>query len=362
MGRQSMSSGTRSPRVVLPAELDLAQLRRRLLEAAALVAALVLVALLAPGLGGVRDQLARAAPGWLAAAVVLEVLSCLSYVLGFRPVFCPQMSRRTTAELALSELGVGSIVPAAGAGGLALGVWALRRSGLSAERIATRTVAFFVIKGMANWVAVAVVGLVAAAGLAGPHLSLALTLVPALIAIAGIVLVFSLPWLSRRWAPRPHAPGAGRGRRAVTQLLMSLPEGVREARRLLRSGNPAVIVGSLGYWAFDNAVLWACFKALGYHVPLVVVLLAYLIGQLGGILPLPGGVGGVDGGLIGTFVVYGTPFAAATAAVLIYRLILFWVPLILAVPAFVGLRRGLNRPDRPDLCADPVAATAALTR
>jgi uncharacterized protein (TIRG00374 family) len=361
MGRQSMGSGTTEPGVVLPAELDLAQLRRRVLEAVALLAALVLVALLAPGLGQVRHHLARAAPGWLAAGVLLEVLSCLSYVLMFRPVFCPQMSRRTTAELALSELGVGSIVPAAGAGGLALGVWALRRSGLSPNRIATRTVAFFLIKGMANWVAVAVVGLVAAAGLARPHLSLALTLVPAAIAIAGIALVFSLPWLSRRWAPRTHAPGAGRARRAVTQLLVSLPEGVREGGRILRSGNLAVILGSLGYWAFDNAVLWACFKALGYHVPLVVLLLGYLIGQLGGILPLPGGVGGVDGGLIGALVVYGTPFAAATAAVLVYRLILFWVPLILAVPAFVGLRRGLNRPDRPDLCVDPVAATAALT-
>jgi uncharacterized protein (TIRG00374 family) len=361
MGPQSTSSGTKIPRVQLPSELDPARLRRRVLEAVALLATLVLIALLAPGLGQVRDHLARAAPGWLAMAIGLEILSCLSYVLMFRPVFCPQMSRRTTTELALSELGVGSIIPAAGAGGLALGVWALRRSGLSPERIATRTVAFFLVKSLANWVAVAVVGLVAATGLAGPRLSLALTLVPALIAIGGIVLVFSLPWLSRRWAPRTQTPGAGRARRAITHLLISLPEGVREAGRLLRSGNLAVILGSLGYWAFDNAVLWACFNALGYHVPLVVVLLGYLIGQLGGILPLPGGLGGVDGGLVGTFVVYGTPLAAATAAVLIYRLILFWVPLVVAVPAFVGLRRGLNRPDRPDLCADPADPSPALT-
>jgi uncharacterized membrane protein YbhN (UPF0104 family) len=69
------------------------------------------------------------------------------------------------------------------------------------------------------------------------------------------------------------------------------------ARRLLRSGNPAVILGSLGYWAFDNAVLWACFKALGYHVPLVVVLLGYLIGQLGGILSRPGGAGAASAAL-----------------------------------------------------------------
>jgi uncharacterized protein (TIRG00374 family) len=103
-------------------------------------------------------------------------------------------------------------------------------------------------------------------------------------------------------------------------------------------------------------VLWATFHAVGATVPLTVVLMGYLIGQLGGLLPIPGGVGGIDGGLIGTLVVYGAPAAATTAAVLAYRVILFWLPLIVGGAAFASLRKGLNRPDRPDLCWTPSAA------
>jgi uncharacterized protein (TIRG00374 family) len=78
--------------------------------------------------------------------------------------------------------------------------------------------------------------------------------------------------------------------------------------------------------------------------------MGYLIGQLGGLLPLPGGVGGIDGGLIGTLVVYGAPAAATVAAVLAYRLILFWLPLVGGSIAFALLRRALDRAERPDLC------------
>ncbi|HEX6389363.1 MAG TPA: flippase-like domain-containing protein, partial [Solirubrobacteraceae bacterium] len=113
-----------------------------------------------------------------------------------------------------------------------------------------------------------------------------------------------------------------------------------------------LIAGAIGYWAFDNAVLWATFQAFGADVPLTVVLMGYLIGQLGGLLPLPGGVGGIDGGLIGTLIVYGAPAAATGAAVLLYRVILFWLPLLGGAIAFNSLRRGLERPDRPDLCRE----------
>jgi uncharacterized protein (TIRG00374 family) len=97
---------------------------------------------------------------------------------------------------------------------------------------------------------------------------------------------------------------------------------------MVRSRNVLVIVGALGYWAWDNAVLWATFQAFDYSPPITVILMGYLIGQLGGLLPLPGGLGGIDGGLIGTLIVYGTPAAVTVAAVLVYRVILFWLPLL----------------------------------
>src|SRR3954452_12563267 len=136
----------------LPDDFAPRRLLRRLLEAAALLVVVVLVALLAPGLGQVRDRLADASPGWLVLAVAFEALSCMSYVLMFRAVFCRRISWRTSAEIGWAELAAGSLVPASGAGGLALGAWILRRGGMSVDHIARRSVAFFLVKSSVNFV------------------------------------------------------------------------------------------------------------------------------------------------------------------------------------------------------------------
>jgi uncharacterized membrane protein YbhN (UPF0104 family) len=331
----------------LPPELEPRRLRRRLLQVLALLAVIVLVALLAPGLGEVRQRLEGAAAGWLAVAVAFEALSCWSYVLMFRRVFCPRMSWRTSAQIGWSELAAGSLVPASGAGGLALGAWILHRGGMPADRIARRSVAFFLIKSSVNFVAVAVLGAAMAVGLFGPDLSLLLTALPAALSIVVIALVLAIPRLG---PSREPGPGASKMRRAVAAVRRSVIGGAAEAVALLRTRDWTVIAGSIGYWAFDNAVLWATFKAVGADVPLSVVLMGYLIGQLGGLLPLPGGVGGIDGGLIGTLIVYGAPAASTVAAVLAYRLILFWLPLIGGAIAFASLRRALDHAERRDLC------------
>ena len=120
-------------------------------------------------------------------------------------------------------------------------------------------------------------------------------------------------------------------------------DGVGEAGRLLKQRDPLLIGGAIGYWFFDNLVLLATFHAFGLSPPLIIVLMAYLCGQLGGILPLPGGIGGIDGGLIGTLIVYGIPVAEATAAVLAYRVVLFWIPLLMGIPALVLPAPGARR-------------------
>ena len=336
----------------LPEGLDDRRLRRRAVRIVGVLVVVGLVAALAPGLGEVRDRLAAARPGWLALAVLLELLSCLSYVLMFRPIFCRRMSRRTSYELAMSELAVGSLVPASGAAGLAFGAWALRKGGMPAEDIARRTVAFFVLKSAANFVAVAVIGTAMWLGL-GPEKSPFLTLVPALLAMLAIAAVALVPLLAARLSSREGDASHG-WRRWLASAGDALGAGVREAGRVIRRRDLRVIAGSLGYWAFDNAVLWACFRAFGESPPITLVLMGYLLGQLGGLLPIPGGIGGIDGGLFGALVVYGLPAAATAAAILAYRVILFWLPLVLGGAAFLSLRKGLQDPNRPDIC-DPLA-------
>jgi uncharacterized membrane protein YbhN (UPF0104 family) len=340
-------------RVQMPSEFNPRRLVRRAAEIAAVLAIVGLVVLLAPGLGEVRDRLEGARPEWIALAVVFEALSGVSYVLMFRPIFCEHMRWRTSWEIAWSELAMGSLVPASGAGGLALGAWILHEGGMPGERIARRSVAFFLIKSSVNFVAVAVLGTALAFGLFGPDLSLWLTAAPAAASLLVIGLVLLIPRLG---LGRPPGPDAGRVRRGVAAARRALVHGTGEAVEILRSRNRLVLVGALGYWVWDNAVLWATFHAFGSAPALTVILMGYLIGQLGGLLPLPGGLGGIDGGLLGTLVVYGTPVATTAAAILAYRVILFWLPLIIGGIAFASLRRGLNRPDRPDLCAVPAAA------
>ena len=336
----------------MPEEFEPRRLARRTLHIVAALVVAGLVLLLAPGLGEVRDLLTEARPGWVVLGVVFEALSCVSYVLLFRPVFCQSMPWRTSWEIGLSELGAGSIVPASGAGGLALGAWILREGGMPPQQIASRSVAFFIIKSSVNFVAVAVLGTLLALGVLGPELSPWLTAVPAAGALLVIAAVLVVPRLGMGG---PVPADATRTRRAMREVRKALVGGTREAVRLVRSRNLLVIVGTVGYWAWDNAVLWATFHAFGYSPPITIILMGYLIGQLGGLLPLPGGLGGIDGGLIGTLIVYGAPAAATAAAVLTYRVILFWLPLLAGAVAFISLRRALNRPDRPELCAVPAA-------
>ena len=131
------------------------------------MAALAILLIVGPGLGGVRSQLSHASPVWIGTAVVLEVCSCLAYVVLFRAVFCPRMSWRLSYQIGMAEQAANSLLPVSGAGGLALGAWALRRGGMSAEYIGRRTVAFFFLTSLANVGAVIVFASLYALGVLG---------------------------------------------------------------------------------------------------------------------------------------------------------------------------------------------------
>ena len=344
------------PSEELPQEFQSRNLQRRALQAIALLGLLVAVFLLAPGLGDVRDLLVKASPDWLVLATLLEGLSFLSYLFMFGPVFCTGLSRRRSWQIAGSELAMGSLVPASGAGGLALGAWVLHRGGMGGERIARRSVAFFIIKSGVNFVAVALIGAAMAVGLLGPDVSLWLTALPAAAAALSIVAVAALPRIGPGEQPDPDA---SRSRRWVAATRRAVIEGTVEAGKILRAGRPGVIGGSIGYWAFDNAVIWATFHAFGVSPPLTVILMGYLIGQLGGLLPIPGGIGGIDLGLIGCLIAYGAPAAPTAAAVLAYRIILFWLPLVLGGVAFEMLRRDMPSGQEFTACAPAIARQSA---
>lgn len=346
--RSDRSPASGSGRSELPEQFESATLKRRALQALAAIGVVGAIVLLAPGLGEVREELGSAQPAWLGLAASLEALSFASYVVMFAPVFCGQIGWRRSWQIAGSELAVGSLVPASGAGGLALGAWVLHRGGMGADRIARRSVAFFLIKSSVNFIAVALLGTLLFVGLLGPELSPLLTALPAAMALLTIGLVLLIPRLGPGERAGAEAPWVKRAWSAVRRAVIT---GTAESLVILRNRNWRVIGGAVGYWAFDNAVLWASFKAFGFSPPITVILMGYLIGQLGGLLPLPGGIGGIDGGLIGTLIVYGVPAAAVVAAVLAYRVILFWLPLIVGGIAFLSLQRDMPGPDELGRCS-----------
>jgi uncharacterized protein (TIRG00374 family) len=327
-----------------PERLSSHRVRSRLLFLLALVVVVAAVVTLLPGLGTLRSRLSHAKPEWLLLGVGLKLLSGFGYVAVFRMIFCRRMSWRVSYQIGMSELGANALIPTGGAGGLALGAWALKRGGMQAQEIARRTVAFFLLTSVPNVLGVIVLGLGLATGVFGHEGNLLLTVLPAAIAASAIVLALCAGRIAKRWGERIDASGRESSKRKLVAMkgLTAIGEGVEEAVALLREGNVVLILGLIAYLAFDVMIVWATFRALGPAPPLAILWIAYLIGELGGLIPVPGGIGGVDAGLVGTLALYHVSLASAAGAVLAYRAIALWVPAVVGGGAFVFLRRTLR--------------------
>jgi uncharacterized membrane protein YbhN (UPF0104 family) len=336
----------------VPPELGTRRLRRRLIELAlfgVVVAALITTL---PGLGDLRQRFADADAGFVVLAGVLELASCLSYVFAFRDVFCPRLPWRFTYNLAMAEQATNVLLPTGGAGGLALGAWVLRQAGMRTDYIGRRSVAFFLFTSIPNFTCAALGGALLAAHVFPGEAPIVPTVILATLAALAIVGVAFLPRLLDR--VEPHA-GGGRIQRGVRGSAMTLAAGVRDTGALLRPLRPRALAGSIGYMGFDLAALAAAFAAFGSAPQFGPLLFAYVLGQLGGLIPLPGGIGGTDGGLIGALVLYGTPLPQAAAAVLVYRAFQLGMPSVLGAVAFTRVRRTLARSATPAALCAPLA-------
>ena len=298
---------------------------------AVMVAGLVVIAPALADLPDVWSKLTTGHLGWLLFALVLQVASFVGHAILFRAVSIDadgdssRIGFRASTEITLAGHAATRLFASAGAGGIALTAWALKKSGMEARDVAARMTTFMVLLYSVYMGALLFGGLGLYTGVIPGGGSFALTIVPAIFGGAVIALVASAQLVK---------PGESRLRR----WLAPVGAGVRDARRLLRRGN-AGLVGALMWWAFDIACLWACFKAFGHSPAVGVLVLGYFIGMLANTLPLPGGVGGVDGGMIGAFIAFGVDPAGAIVAVLAYRFFAFWLPIAPGAVAFATLRR-----------------------
>jgi uncharacterized protein (TIRG00374 family) len=307
------------------------------------------------GLDETWGRLSSGDPPWLCAAALLEVASYAAYVWTFHRLLAGRGSRigwRESYDISLAGVAASRVFATAGVGGIALSVWALERSGMDRKLVVSRLTTFYVLLYGFFMAALVVVGTGLRTGVLHGPAPFGLTVVPAIFGGVVIIAALAAARLPRDLGPRVAERLRGQERVAkwaglAAGSVATLADGVRGALRLARTRDPALL-GVFCWWACDIGVLWACFEAFGDPPAGGVLVMAYFTGTLANVLPLPGGLGGVEGGMIGALLAFGVGSGLAVTAVLGYRAFEYWLPIIPGVLAYLRLMRTVRGWERQD--------------
>lgn len=348
---------------------------KRLVQSGVIIVALVVaIYLLIPTLldtEGAIHRLGNAHPVWVVIGFGFAIVMFVSYVGLFKGVVGDSRVRLNWSEsyqITMAGLAATRLFSAGGAGGIVLTYWALRKAGMPKAQSGSRMVAFLIITYAVYMVTLLIGGILLRSGVLNGEAPVGLTIVPAAIAggvIVAFLLISLIPGdLHRRLAESSPDTRLGRIGVRLAGVPATVASGTRMALDLIKrpSAGGLALVGAIGFWAANIGILWASFEAFDLGVPGAVIAQGFFVGMVANLIPLPGGVGGVDAGMIGTFVAFGYGLGPVTAAVLMYRLFAFWLPLLPGVVAFFQLRRTVLRweDERPQHAS--AAATASSER
>ncbi len=339
---------------------------RRLLQTLAVILALLVgIYFLFPklvGLGGAMSKLGDADPVWIGVALGFNVVAYATYIALFKAVVGGDALRlrwRETYEINMAGVAATLLFSAGGAGGIALTYWALRKAGMARRDVARRMVAFVTLHYAFYPIALIIFGVLLRTGVLNGVASVELTVIPAgvagLVLILGILIALIPPDVEQRLAPFAHGERARSWLHSAAKVPATVGEGFRFAVGLFAhpSRGGLAVLGAAGFWAASIGVLWASFHAFGVHVPLAVVVQGFFLGMVANLFPLaPAGVGAVDAGMIGAFVLFGLPEETVFPAILIYRLVAFWTPIPPGIVAFFQLRKTVHRWEQEGLPID----------
>jgi uncharacterized membrane protein YbhN (UPF0104 family) len=298
---------------------------------------------LVPSLRVALHSLEHVGWGWVLGAVAIEVLSECGFVTSWRSIVDPDnvlgsdgRGVRISTHAAWAQLGGGMVVPGGSLASIGVGAWILRRFGMAPKTIAERQFNLSFLNTAVDALALILFGVGLATGVFAGEGNPLLTTLPAVVAAVGGAAVLLLSRkttdLSKRLEP-DHPK--------IANSITSLANAVAATDAILFHGaRRRSLLGALAYLGFDVLVLWTAFFAVHAHpVPgFAVVVMAYIIGALGGSIPGPGGVGAA-GGIAGMLILYGVARDPAIAAVLLYEAVGLVVPLIGGAVAYVLLRR-----------------------
>jgi putative heme transporter len=337
-------------------ELPLFTVRRVVQTLLVVLALLVGIYFLFPklvGLGDAVGKLDEAEPVWIGIAIGLSVLAYATYIALFKAVVGGDALRLTwmeTYEINMAGVAATLLFSAGGAGGIALTYWALRKAGMLRRDVARRMVAFVALHYAFYPLALILFGILLRTGVMNGKDAVELTIIPAAIAgvllVLGVLIAFIPADVESRLRPFARGARAREFLHTAAKIPATLGEGVRFAIGLFAhpSKGGLAVLGAAGFWAASIGVLWASFHAFGVHVPLAVVVQGYFLGMVANLFPLaPAGVGAVDAGMIGAFVLFGIPEETVFPAILIFRLVSFWMPIPPGIVAFFQLRKTVQR-------------------
>lgn len=345
----------------------------RLLIQTLIVVAILVVAIyfLFPrliGLGDVVVGLEDAQPLWVLVAVAFAVASFATYIALFKSVVGGEdLPLRWSEAYLINMAGLAAtrFFSAGGAGGIVLTYWALTKAGMARREVGRRMSAFIVLQYAFYPLAIVVFGILLRTGVLEGRDSISLTIIPA--AVAGLVMIVGLLMvlvpgdLERRIGRLASGSKYRETLEKIAKVPATIADGVRVGLSLLThpSRGGLAIIGAVGFWAANIGVLWASFHAFGIAPPIGVLIQGFFLGMVANLFPFsPAGVGAVDAGMIGVFVIFGLPEGAVFPAILTYRLVAFWLPLPPGILAFFQLRRRIQGWQSEGLPADRLGASS----
>jgi uncharacterized protein (TIRG00374 family) len=336
----------------------LLQNRRQLITLAlAVVLMVVAIYVVFPKVVGVSDAVGKLGDAtwyWVVIAIAFNVVRFLAYTLLFRGVLSGdveddvhrRLDLRASYQITMAGFAATILFSAGGAGGVALTYWALRKAGMERRRAACRMVAFMVLLYTVYLGTLVLFGILLQTGVLSGKRPIAGTIIPAAIAAGALLILALVALVPGDFERRLAALQRRRRLQTLATGPATLATGVRTAIAYIRhpTRSASALVGALGWWAGNIGILWASFHAFHVSVPFGVVVQGYFLGMVANLAPSPAaGVGTVDAGLIGAFVVFGIPAGTVFPAILVFRLIAFWLPIPTGIAAYVQLRHTVQR-------------------
>ena len=337
--------------------------RRRIAGlAVAVVLLVVAIYVILPKVVGLNDVVGRLSDAtwyWVVIAAAFNALSFGAYSVLFRGVLGgrdedlvhERLDLGTSFHITMAGFVATTLFSAGGAGGIALTYWALRKAGMSRRRAACRMVAFLVLLYSVYLLALLIFGVLLRTGVLHGDNPVAGTIIPAAVGGVGLLFLVAVSFIPedlQRGIRKLERRGTRMAKLAsgATKAIATLASGVRTAAVHVRHPRRSALslAGAIGWWAGNVGILWGSFHAFGVNVPFGVLVMGFFVGMVANLAPSPaGGVGTVDAGLIGAFVLFGIDKNAVFPAILTFRLVGFWLPIPVGVWSYVKLRRTIRR-------------------